>query len=254
MEFSFFIPLIAIIAVYFVIMVTIVQVKQDSSIANSVWCGGCLIIALYTCIMHGQFLPRHIVITTMIILWVLRLVIYVYLRYKGNDPRFQTWKQAGIQALIFNVAYIFGAQAFFMAIMSVPIILINTSSVPELWSLDYVAIGIWLIGYFFEAISDYQLFIFTSNANNKGHVMRYGLWRYSRHPNYFGEVLMWWAIFLLTLSVPHGILSIIAPIAVTVTLLWVTGIPWVEKAMDNNPEYQEYKRKTSVFIPWFVKK
>lgn len=251
MELSFFLPLIAIIAVYFAIMVAVVQIKEDSSIANSVWSGGCLIIALYTFIMAGLYLPRHVVITALITLWSARLVIYVYLRYKGNDPRFQTWKQAGLKALIFNIAYIFGGQAFLMTIMSIPTILINTSTTAGLNYLDYAAIALWSVGYFFESVSDYQLFQFTSDPANKGHVMKYGLWRYSRHPNYFGEVVMWWGIFLLALSVPFGIYSIITPVTITVMLLFVTGIPWVEKAMDNNPEYQEYKRKTSAFIPWF---
>lgn len=251
MDVSFFMPLIAVIAIYFAIMVTIVQIKQDSSIANSVWSGGCLLIALYTFIMSGLYLPRQIVVTALITLWASRLVTYVYLRYKGNDPRFQTWKQAGIKALIFNIAYIFGGQAFLMTIMSIPTILINISTVPGLNYLDFMGIGIWLVGYFFEAVSDYQLFQFTSDPANKGHVMKYGLWHYSRHPNYFGEVLMWWGIFLLALSVPFGIYSIITPATITVMLLFVTGIPWVEKAMDTNPEYQEYKRKTCAFIPWF---
>lgn len=254
MEFSFFIPLIAIMAVYFASIVALVQIKKDSSIANAAWCGGCLIVALYTLIMHGQYLPRHIILTTMIALWAVRLIIYVYLRYKGNDPRFQTWKQSGIKAFLFNIAYIFGSQLFFMSVMSIPIILINMSSVYGLNYLDYIAIAVWLIGYYFEAVSDYQLFMFTSNPANKGHVMRHGLWRYSRHPNYFGEIIIWWAIFLFALSVPYGFLSIISAMAVTITLVWVTGIPWVEKAMANNPEYQEYKRKTNMLIPGEPKK
>lgn len=251
MELSFFLPLIAIITIYFAIMVAVVQIKEDSSIANSVWSGGCLIIALYTFVMAGLYLERHVIITAMIVLWATRLVLYVYLRYRGNDPRFQTWKQAGLSALIFNIAYIFGGQAFLMTIMSIPTILINTSIVPGLNYLDYLGMGTWAVGYFFEAVSDYQLFAFMKDPANKGRVMRSGLWHYSRHPNYFGEVVMWWGIFLLALSVPFGIYSIITPLTITTMLLFVTGIPWVEKAMDNNPEYQEYKRKTSAFIPWF---
>lgn len=253
MELSFFTPLLVVIAIYFAIMVIVVQMKQDTSIANSVWTGGCLLIALYTFIMKGLFLPRHIIVTTMIVLWASRLVTYVYLRYRGNDPRFQTWKHAGLKALILNIAYIFGAQAFLMTIMSIPTILINTSNSALLTYLDFMGIAIWSVGYFFEAVSDYQLFIFTQDPANKGRVMRYGLWRYSRHPNYFGEVLIWWGIFLLALSVPFGLYSIITPVTITIMLLFVTGIPWVEKAMDTNPEYQEYKKKTSVFIPWFPK-
>lgn len=250
MELTFFFPLITLIIIYFAIMVIVVQIKQDTSIANAVWSGGCLLIALYTFFMHSPYIARHILLTSLIGLWSSRLLLYVYLRYRGDDPRFQSWKQSGLTALIMNIAYIFGGQALFMTVMSVPTMIINMSNVPGLNYLDFFGIAVWIVGYYFESVSDYQLFVFTRNPAHKGHVMRYGLWRYSRHPNYFGEVTMWWGIFLIALSVPYGTYSIITPATITFLLLFVTGIPWIEKAMENNPEYQEYKRTTSAFIPW----
>lgn len=89
------------------------------------------------------------------------------------------------------------------------------------------------------------------NPVNKGHVMRFGLWRYSRHPNYFGESLMWWGVYCIALSLPYGWTAIITPITITVLLVFVTGIPWIEKTMIGNAEYKEYQRTTSKFIPWF---
>jgi steroid 5-alpha reductase family enzyme len=85
-------------------------------------------------------------------------------------------------------------------------------------------------------------------------VLQTGLWRYSRHPNYFGELVMWWSIFLLSLSAPYGYCGLICPLAITTTLLFISGIPWIEASMKNNSAYQEYARKTSILIPWFPKK
>lgn len=253
MDLSFFYPLLILLVVYLATMVAIVQIKQDTSIANFVWGGGCLLVALYTFFMGNMYLVRHVILTTLIVFWAGRLILYVYLRYHGTDPRFQSWKQKGGYALLINIGYIFGLQALLMVIMSAPIVLINISTNLGLTSLDYVGIVLWLIGYYFEAVSDYQLFTFTRNPANKGKVMRYGLWRYSRHPNYFGEVTMWWGLFLIALSVDNGIYAIVAPATITFLLLFVTGIPWVEEAMKNNPEYQDYKQHTSIFIPWFSK-
>ncbi len=253
MPINFFIPLIIILALYFAGAVALVQIKEDTSIANSSWTGGCLIVALYTLMRTDLYLARQLIVTLMIAIWALRLMTYVYLRYRGNDPRFLSWKQKGFKALAFNLIYIFGGQLFLTAVMSVPAIIINTSIVPGLNPLDFLGIGIWLIGYFFESVSDYELYVFMKNPTNKGHLLRTGLWRYSRHPNYFGEVTMWWGIFLMTLSVPHGVYAIIAPATITTMLLFVTGVPWVEAALAKNPEFADYKRKTSIFIPWWPK-
>ena len=116
-----------------------------------------------------------------------------------------------------------------------------------------MAIAIWLCGYCVEAISDQQLFNFMRNPAHKGHVMTSGLWHYSRHPNYFGESLIWLGIYCMALSVPYGWTAIITPATITFLLVYVTGIPLLENAMANNPEYQVYKQKTSKFFPWFAK-
>ena len=262
---------------YLAAMIAVVQIKKDTSIANFAWGGGCLLIALYYYVLfplieklttpasdaallmpkRGMFLEpffnRSSLLTFLIVVWAGRLILYVYRRYRGDDPRYTSWKHGGTKALFINIGYILGLQALLMIIMAVPIIgVIAPAGTSSFTYLDFIGLGVWLVGFYFEAVSDNQLFNFTRNPENKGKVMRYGLWRYSRHPNYFGEVVMWWGIFLIACN-SMGILAIIAPLTITFLLLFVTGIPWVEKAMQNNPEYQEYKEHTSIFFPWFPK-
>ncbi|HEV2916772.1 MAG TPA: DUF1295 domain-containing protein [Candidatus Babeliales bacterium] len=245
--------LIIVLIIYLSGMVALAQYKQDTSIANFTWGGGVMLVALYTFFRLSNFLIQQILITTMIMAWALRLIMYIYVRYTGHDPRFSSWKFTGMKALLINMIWVFG-QIVMITIMSYPVFLINTYNNPH--ALSFFDIGgfvVWLFGYSFEAISDQQLFHFMRNSNNKGHVMRFGLWRYSRHPNYFGETVLWWGIYCFTLSVPYGWMAIITPVTITTLLLFVTGIPWIEKAMAHNPEYQEYTKKTSIFIPWFTK-
>jgi steroid 5-alpha reductase family enzyme len=230
-----------------------VQYKGDTSIANFTWGGGVLIVALYTFFTKSTFLPRQIIITSIIAMWAGRLILHIYKRYTGKDPRFITWKWQGIKAFFINLIWMLG-QAVMIAVMSYPVLLVNTSQLPGLTVLDACAIVLWIFGFCWEAISDQQLFNFMRNPENKGKVLDTGLWRYSRHPNYFGEIVMWWAVYLIALSVPYGWTSIVAPITITFLLIFVTGIPLLEKAMENNLAYQEYKKKTSVLIPWFAKK
>lgn len=243
---------IVLLALYLSAMVILVQYKKDTSIANFTWGGGVMLVTLFTFVTCSLLLPRQWLITGMMVAWALRLICHVYKRYTGKDPRFSSWHWQGFKALVINIIWVFG-QTIMIAIMGYPATLINMSVTPGLTVLDCCGLLVWLTGFVCEAISDHQLFMFMSNPTNKGRVMRYGLWRYSRHPNYFGEVIMWWGVYLIALSVPYGWTAVIAPATITFLLLFVTGIPWIEKAMANNPEYQEYKRKTSVFIPWFVK-
>jgi steroid 5-alpha reductase family enzyme len=176
------------------------------------------------------------------------------MRYTGKDPRFATWKWQGFKALMINIVWIFGQTAM-IAVMSYPVLLVNTNNdIRGLLWLDILGFSIWFIGFWYEAIADWQLFSFMKKEHNKDRVMRYGLWRYSRHPNYFGESLMWWGVYVVASSLPYGGFAIITPIVITFLLVYVTGIPWIEKAMAHNQEYKEYQKTTSKFIPWFVSK
>jgi len=115
----------------------------------------------------------------------------------------------------------------------------------------YFGFLLWLFGYIFESVGDAQLSRFIRNPSNKGKLMQTGLWRYTRHPNYFGEVVQWWAIGIMALSVSGGWMGMIGPLVITFLILKVSGIPMLEAKMLLKPEFREYKRKTSVFIPWF---
>ncbi|HEX4068929.1 MAG TPA: DUF1295 domain-containing protein [Candidatus Babeliales bacterium] len=250
-----FIEIAIILFIYLAGMVLITCYKGDTSIGNFTWGGGVLIVTLYTFLRMSNFLLQQIIVTTMICLWSVRLILYVYRRYSGKDPRFTHWKWHGFKALIINSFWVFG-QSIMIVIMSLPIAQINTYNIPHALSFfEILGIILWTIGYMYESVSDYQLSQFMHNPKNKGHVMSSGLWHYSRHPNYFGESVMWVGIFFMALvDLPYSLICIVTPITITFLLVYVTGIPLLEKAMENNSEYQEYKRHTSKFIPWFSTK
>jgi steroid 5-alpha reductase family enzyme len=118
---------------------------------------------------------------------------------------------------------------------------------------EVLGVVFWLVGFLFEAVGDYQKSKFKANPENKGKVMQSGLWKYTRHPNYFGDALLWWGIFLL--AYPSGLvyLSIISPILMNFLLLKVSGVAMLEKKYSDNPEFEAYANKTNAFIPWFPK-
>lgn len=116
-------------------------------------------------------------------------------------------------------------------------------------SLAVIGIIIWLIGYIFEVISDYQLSKFIKNNKEKGNIMKSGLWKYTRHPNYFGEVTMWWGIFVITLISYKSLLGIVGPLGISYLILKVSGIPMNENLFTGNDEYEKYKKTTSKFFP-----
>ena len=112
-----------------------------------------------------------------------------------------------------------------------------------------IGLGMWIIGFLIEAIADQQLLKFKSEKKNAKKIMMDGLWKYSRHPNYFGESVQWWGIFFMALSVNGGLVTIISPLVITALLIHVTGIPLLEKRMSRIKAYAAYKKKTSAFFP-----
>src|SRR5205814_639302 len=235
---NYLIECVVLLFIYLSSMVALTCYKKDTSIGNFTWGGGVFLVTLYTFFRMSSFLLQQIIVTTFITLWAVRLIAYIYIRYTGNDPRFITWKRQGIKAFIINIVWIFG-QITMIAIMSYPILLINMYNNEHALSLfDILGIAIWLCGYYWEAVSDQQLFNFMHNPSNKGKTLQSGLWRYSRHPNYFGESVMWIGIYFLALSVPYGWTAFITPFTITFLLRFVTGVPLLENAMKDNLEYQ----------------
>ncbi len=241
--------------VYLAIMIYVAQTKRDMSIVNFTWGGGVALNALYSLLAGGTFYARQCLVTTLTLIWATRLAYYVYARYKGDDPRFQSWKhEGGLRAFILNLLYMFGPQALTIALMSTPVLIVNFWSSAGITLGDLMGTLLWIVGFYWEVVGDLQLYTFVADPAHKGRILTTGLWRYSRHPNYFGEITMWWALFIIALSVDYGWIAVSAPLTITFLLLFVTGVPWIEKIFEDNLEYQDYKRKTSMLIPWFPRK
>lgn len=231
--------------------------KKDNSIADIGWGIGFVCIALYTFFTFSNFEQRQIIVTSLILLWGTRLATHIYLRNKGKgeDPRYQNWRQQwGNSFFIRSYLQVFMLQGIIMLLIATPIIIINSTHGPILGFFDLLGFTIWFTGLFFEAVADYQLYLFLQDPSKRGEIMMHGLWKYSRHPNYFGEVLMWWGIFIIACNVPYGWISIISPITITYILMFVSGIPLAEKQLKGLRDFAEYEKRTSIFIPWFVKK
>jgi steroid 5-alpha reductase family enzyme len=174
-----------------------------------------------------------------------------------KTPRYAAWREKhGDSFWIVSLFKVFLIQALFQWAIALGVQFGQISAFPDhLTFFDVAGILVWMIGFFTESIADWQLSNFISNPDNKGKIMRYGLWQYSRHPNYFGESLMWWGLFVIVLSTPFGIWTIISPILITYTLLNLTGVKLMEDMeFSDHSDYQEYVSKTNAFIPWFPKK
>lgn len=251
----FGIPLLLVL--YFFTFVFIVAlIKHDNSIVDIAWGLGFIVVALYTYAISDK-LPKQTLITLLTIIWGLRLSIHILIRKWGKpeDFRYANWrKQWGKHYVLRSYLQIFILQSIVLVIISTPIILVNSYPTPGINFWDQVGLFIWCLGFVIELVSDYQLSKFIKNPKNKGKIMQSGLWKYSRHPNYFGEALLWWGIFIIAITSINGLVAIVSPILITFLLLFVSGVPLLEARYKNDKDYQEYAKKTSKFVLWFPKK
>jgi steroid 5-alpha reductase family enzyme len=197
--------------------------------------------------------PRTKLAFSLLIIWALRLSVHIFIRNRGKpeDNRYQEWrKKWGRHPLLGAYLQVFLLQGLLMWMVSIPVAWIMSHPEGSLRTLDFIGVGIWTLGLGWEAVSDFQLIQFKKNPFNKGKIMTSGLWASSRHPNYFGEVLLWWGFYLLALQIPDGWLTIGGPTAITILILKVSGVPLLEKQMDGRPGVAEYRRTTPIFIPW----
>ncbi|MCU0486701.1 MAG: DUF1295 domain-containing protein [Anaerolineales bacterium] len=232
---------------------------KDSSIVDIFWGTGFVIVTWAAFWLTPDGLAaRKWLISILVTIWGLRLSLHILLRNlgKGEDFRYQVWrKEAGAAWWWLSFFRVYLLQGVVMWIVAAPLVAAQVSAVPGrlIW-LDILAIPIWVIGFFFEAVGDWQLTRFKKDPANKGKVLSSGVWRYTRHPNYFGDATQWWAYYLIAVAA-GGWWTIFSPILMT-TLLWrVSGATLLEKTLkEERPGYKEYIESTSEFIPWFPKK
>ncbi|MBN2246095.1 MAG: DUF1295 domain-containing protein [Candidatus Aminicenantes bacterium] len=247
----------AAVFLYMVFMFFVALLKKDNSIVDIAWGGGFILVAGLTFFLNGDWTLRSLIVTCLVVIWGSRLALYILIRRrgKGEDFRYAKWRKEWGQWFVLRSFFqIFMLQGLLLLIISYSVILVNHSTKKGLGFLDYIGILVWIFGFFFEAVGDYQLYKFKKKAENKGKIMQSGLWRYTRHPNYFGEAVMWWGVFLIALSVRHGWTAVISPLIITFLLLRVSGVIMLEKKYEENDEYATYARKTNAFLPWLQRK
>jgi steroid 5-alpha reductase family enzyme len=254
----YFNALILIINMMSVLWIVSILIK-NVSIVDLFWGLGFVMTNTYYYFATKTFYPVQTILFVMVLIWGVRLSAYLAWRNigKGEDFRYQEFRRKYGDKNYRWISFFqtFLLQGVLMWIISVTLLGVNMYASPHgLTFLDYIGIFVWLTGLFFEAGGDYQLAKFKSDIKNKGKVLNTGLWRYTRHPNYFGDSAVWWGYGLLCLSA-GSYLPVIGSILMTLLIIKVSGVALLEKTIkDRKPEYAEYIRKTSSFIPWFPKK
>lgn len=232
---------------------------KNVSIVDIFWGFGFVVINAFFVFMSGDLNIRKILIFILVSIWGLRLSLYLALRNigKGEDFRYQEFRRnyGAKRYWWFSYFQTFLLQAAIMLIVSLPLFGISISNHSgDLNLFDFLGILLWLIGFSFEAGGDYQLARFKSKSENEGKLLASGFWKYTRHPNYFGDSAVWWAYALISIAA-GSYWMIIGSILMTVVIIKVSGVALLEKTLHKSkPGYQEYIRKTSAFFPWFPKK
>jgi steroid 5-alpha reductase family enzyme len=244
------------VAAFMTVMFVLSRVLKRTDVVDAAWGPAFVVAALSAFVLNPYELAiglnAQTLVMVLVLIWAARLsytitrrlmkkpedVRYVNLRkgWKGNEP-------------VNTYVRIFLVQAVLATVISSALIHMNLSLPADITLFVYAGTVIWLAGFYFEVVGDLQLKRFLANPRNKGKLMTTGLWRYTRHPNYFGEATMWWGIFVIALATPYGWLGIITPVVITYLLLFVSGVPMTEKAFEGKPGWNAYKKRTSKFLP-----
>lgn len=232
---------------------------KNASIVDIFWGFGFVIAAAFYFLRTGDITERKILIVTIVTIWGIRLTSYIAWRNrgKGEDFRYKNFRKKYGENRYWWISFfqVFLLQGTLMWLISAPLLgaQFYTDST-KLNILDYTGIALWIIGFLFEAGGDYQLAVFKSDPSNKGKILDKGFWRYTRHPNYFGDSAVWWGYGLICLAA-GSYLPVLGSVLMTALIIKVSGVAMLEKSMkEQKPQYRDYIEKTSSFIPWFPKK
>ena len=244
--------------IYMVSVFLLALKLQDNSIVDIAYGLGFVLIGWSGYLVYAELHPRQTLLLVLITLWGVRLATHITLRKRseqGEDARYRQWRDSWGDTFVWrSFLQIYLLQGSVIYIVALPLLLTISDPGGPLGWLDLLGVLIWLLGFVYESVGDWQLLRFKTDEQNRGRIMRYGLWKTTRHPNYFGEATLWWGVFLIALSTPAGWMALISPVLIDFLLLKVSGIPMLEAKYADNPEFEAYKKVTNAFFPWFPKR
>jgi steroid 5-alpha reductase family enzyme len=241
-----------VLFVYMTLWFVISVIQKRNDVADVAWGLGFVLLAWVSYGLAGIFSLQSTVVSILVSIWGIRLAWHIYTRNRGRDEdyRYLSWrKEWGKWFFIRSFFQVYLLQGLLLFCIIQPVLFIHRYVGGGFGFWSSVGILVWCIGFFFESVGDAQLAGFIRNPANKGKIMQGGLWQYTRHPNYFGEVTQWWGIFIMACSVPYGFITIIGPITITVLIICVSGIPLLEKKYSGRSDFEAYKKRTSIFFP-----
>ncbi|MDD4006280.1 MAG: DUF1295 domain-containing protein [Erysipelotrichia bacterium] len=257
-----------LVVLFFALTYLIAEKKKNYGYIDIVW-GASFVVNAWSTILISSLVKNAwpsipaIVITIAVTIWGMRLSSYLF---KRNWNRPEDYRYVKMRENLVGRKYprllaflkIFMSQAFLSILVSTVIIVTLNGTI---YANDWLVYGftiagavLWIIGFLFESVGDAQLRRFIAKSENRGKIMDQGLWAYTRHPNYFGESLMWFGLSVVGLSVMYGYIGFVSYILITTLLLFISGVPLLEKAFKDRPGFAEYASRVSVFIPWFPKR
>lgn len=248
---NYYFTLALLLTIYMSSWFVLSLLKRRNDIADIAWGLGFILLA-WVGMYLAQTSLRGLVVNILVTIWGSRLAWHIFIRNrnKREDYRYAAWrKEWGKFFYLRSYFQVYLLQGLFLYLIIQPVIFIHHQINASLGIGDLIGVLVWAIGFYFESTGDAQLKQFISNPLNKGKLLETGLWRYSRHPNYFGEVTQWWGLFIIALSLPNSIYTIIGPLTITLLILFVSGIPLLEKKYAGRPDFESYKKRTSKFFP-----
>lgn len=231
-------------------------VRRDASLVDRFWGSAFVVLAWVYFVVAPHGGPpgaRHWLVPALATLWGLRLSVYLTWRNwgQGEDFRYVQMRSRDRSFAWTSLIKVFWLQAAIAWIVGLPLLQVHRTARPEslVW-LDLLGVVFFAIGFLFEAVGDLQLTRFKADPANRGRVLDTGLWRYTRHPNYFGNAMIWWGFALIALATPGGWWSLIGPAVMTFFLVRISGVALLEKTLvETKPAYRDYVRRTSAFFP-----
>ncbi|NCC85165.1 MAG: DUF1295 domain-containing protein [Clostridia bacterium] len=249
--------ILAAMLAFFVVTFVIAQVQKNNGLIDITWGLSFMLSTLVSLLLGKPGGAVPIVISVLVLVWGARLSWYLIRRNVGKPEDFRyanmrnTWDPKTFYIRMFVQIYLL--QLVLNFLINLTTITTNLQDLAGWSLLATFGLVLWLIGFFFEAVGDRQLRQFRANPANKGTLIQTGLWRYTRHPNYFGEATQWWGIFLLAISGGRNYWLILSPLLITFFLLYVSGVPMLEKKYEGRADWEDYKRRTPKFFPWLPK-